>query len=245
MKLHKLIYIFFFFCLVFESCAPKAGALILDTKVLEIEQLSPNTWVHRSFLDTKSYGPVPSNGMIYIHKGSAIIFDTPANLSATEALIEWLEKEKKVQIEAVVVGHFHEDCLVGLPLFHQKDIPSYGQAQTPALASGINFTPPKVLVEKEEVLDIGGQQVHLYYAGPGHAVDNMVGYIPAEKALFGGCLVKALGAGRGNLADADIKKWSDTVKKVWDHFPEVKYVVPGHGSSGDTALLDFTIDMFK
>lgn len=183
--------------------------------------------------------------MVYIHKGEAIVFDTPANLPATEALINWLENEKKVVIKAVVAGHFHEDCLLGLPLFHQKNIPSYGQAQTPVLASSIGFTPPLTLFEEEKILEIGGQQVHLFYPGPGHTVDNIVGYIPSEKALFGGCLVKAQGAGKGNLADADVEEWSRTVQAVRDHFPKVKYVVPGHGRPGDVTLLDFTVDLFN
>lgn len=245
MNFSRLFFLLLFCLIIFESCSPKTGAIILERQGLVIEQLSPSTWTHWSYLDTESYGKVRSNGMVYIQNGEAIVFDTPANLVATEALINWLENEKKVLIKAVVAGHFHEDCLLGLPLFHQKGISSYGQEQTPALAAGIGFTSPQSIFGQEKILDIGGQQVHLFYPGPGHTVDNIVGYVPSEKALFGGCLVKSIGAGKGNLADANIEKWSSSVKAVQDHFPEVKYIVPGHGRSGDATLLDFTINLFK
>jgi metallo-beta-lactamase class B len=91
----------------------------------------------------------------------------------------------------------------------------------------------------------GGSEVHLYYPGAGHAIDNIVTYIPTAQTLFGGCLLKSLGSGKGNLADADTEKWSATVKNVQDHFPNIKFVVPGHGKAGNTALLEFTIGLFN
>ena len=58
-------------------------------------------------------------------------------------------------------------------------------------------------------------------------------------------MIKAMGSGRGNLADADLKEWSKTVKAVRERFPAVGTVVPGHGDVGGPKLLDYTIDLFK
>ncbi|MCK0206070.1 MBL fold metallo-hydrolase [Ornithobacterium rhinotracheale] len=57
-------------------------------------------------------------------------------------------------------------------------------------------------------------------------------YFPKDQVLFGGCLVKELGAGKGNLSDAFPKEWSATIQKVKHAYPEAKIVVPGHGKIG-------------
>ena len=63
--------------------------------------------------------------------------------------------------------------------------------------------------------------------------------------LFGGCLIKAQGAGKGNLADADVEAWPVTVKSVKERFKHAHTVVPGHGKHGGTDLLDYTITKFS
>ncbi|WP_452222165.1 alpha/beta hydrolase [Lacinutrix salivirga] len=75
--------------------------------------------------------------------------------------------------------------------------------------------------------------------------DNIVGYVPSEKVLFGCCLVKSLNASEGNLSDSSIEDWSKTVEKLKNEFSEIENVVPGHGKSGGTELLDYTINQFK
>jgi metallo-beta-lactamase class B len=62
--------------------------------------------------------------------------------------------------------------------------------------------------------------------------------------IFGGCLIKEVGAGKGNLADANTIDWSNTVRKIRDEYPDVKRIVPGHGQPGGIELLDYTIKLF-
>jgi metallo-beta-lactamase class B len=71
-----------------------------------------------------------------------------------------------------------------------------------------------------------------------------VAYFAKEKVLFGGCLLKELHASKGFLGDAVVADWSRTVMYVKQAFPDVKWVVPGHGQVGDKALLDYTIQLF-
>jgi metallo-beta-lactamase class B len=77
-----------------------------------------------------------------------------------------------------------------------------------------------------------------------HSPDNIVTWIPGEKILFGGCMVKAMDAGRGNHSDANLQQWSATISKVKKEFPQAKIVISGHGDHGGTELLDYTIKMF-
>ena len=72
-----------------------------------------------------------------------------------------------------------------------------------------------------------------------------MGYFPDEQILFGGCLVKEIGASKGNLADANTQAWASSVKKIKLLYPNVKIVIPGHGKPGGVELLDYTIGLFK
>lgn len=85
----------------------------------------------------------------------------------------------------------------------------------------------------------------LKFFGEGHTSDDIVGYIPSEKALFGGCLIKSLKAGKGNLEDANINEWSTTVEMIKKEIPELAIVIPGHGKYGNEKLLDYTIELFR
>ena len=81
--------------------------------------------------------------------------------------------------------------------------------------------------------------------GEGHTRDNVVAYVPSDRVLFGGCLIKELGANEGYVGDANTEAWSETVARVKRNFPEVQTVIPGHGKIGNAELLDYTILMFE
>lgn len=83
------------------------------------------------------------------------------------------------------------------------------------------------------------------FFGEGHTADNIISYLPSEKAMFGGCMIKEIGAGKGNLADANVNEWSKSVRKVKLAYHEVQYIIPGHGKYGGVDLLDYTIKMFE
>lgn len=91
----------------------------------------------------------------------------------------------------------------------------------------------------------GGLEVITKFFGEGHTKDNVVAYVPADQVLFGGCLIKENGAGKGNLEDANTAAWSNTVAKVKAAYPRVRLVIPGHGKHGGTELLDYTLALFQ
>lgn len=216
-----------------------------DSNSLIIKRITENTFVHISYLNTNTFGRVACNGMIYVQGNEAIIFDTPTNDSVSNILIALIEKRWKKTIKAIVVNHFHEDCTGGLAAFHNKGIPSYGNKLTQALAPTVPMTAPQNAFDTELVLTIGNQRVVNRFFGEAHTKDNIVSYIPSEKVLFGGCMIKALKANKGYLGDANLAEWSNTVEKVKTTFPDMQWVVPGHGNVGNIELLDYTIEMFR
>ncbi len=209
--------------------------------------LGAHTYVHRSWLYDNVWGKVPCNGMVYINNKEAIVFDTPTNDTAATELIDWLQGQG-IKIRAVVVNHFHGDCLGGLKAFHDAGIPSYANNLTLKLAGeDVKNHPvvPQNGFDGELILTVGSGKVINRYCGEAHTKDNIVSYVPEDRALFGGCMVKEMGAGKGNLNDANQATWPATIAQVKQHFGEAKYVVPGHGRHGDTRLLDYTIKLFS
>jgi metallo-beta-lactamase class B len=57
-------------------------------------------------------------------------------------------------------------------------------------------------------------------------------------------MVKSLGSGKGNLADADTLAWAGTVRKVMELVNDSTTVIPGHGKHGGRELLEYTVGMF-
>lgn len=218
---------------------------LYTSEILKIEQTGDYIFTHISYLQTDNFGNVPCNGMIYFNGDEAIIYDTPTDNRAAAELIDWIQNEQKKKIKAIIVTHFHIDCLGGLQEFHNHDIPSYASGLTIELARENEEILPKNGFAADINLMVGSKYAIAKYFGPGHTADNIVGYIPDERTLFGGCLIKALNAGKGNLSDANTSEWAQTVEKIKNEYPDLQTVIPGHGKNGGKELLDYTIKLFE
>lgn len=243
MKLRLLLLVLL--CVSGSSAQDKSDPVYASDQ-LKIKSLSEHVFMHISYLTTNDFGKVDCNGMIYLNGDEAIVFDTPTNDKASAELIDWIKTTKHKRIKAVVVTHFHEDCLGGLQAFHQNGTTSYANAKTIDLARsrGVKVLPATGFDPSVE-FTVGGEKVLASYYGAGHTEDNVVGYVPSEEALFGGCLVKCMDASKGFLGDANLPAWSKTVSAVKAKYPSLKTVIPGHGPHGGSELLDYTIRLFR
>ena len=247
----KLFFAFGIF--IFFSCGSgkiattetNTGKELYKSETLVINQISEHVYQHISFLDVKGFGKVPCNGMIVACKNEAVIFDTPKDDETSRELIDWVSKSLKCKIKAVIPTHYHIDNLGGLDEFHRQGIESYAYYKTIQIAKEKGLPVPQHGFDKYLDLKVGNEKVHVEFFGEGHTCDNVVGYFPSENIMFGGCLIKEVGAGKGNLEEANLKEWSETVKKVKEKYPKVKTVIPGHGQIGGIELLDYTINLFS
>lgn len=222
----------------------KSQDYVYQNDSLRVDQLTENTFQHITYLKTQDFGNVACNGMIVRDNGEAIIFDTPSNDEDAKELIEWVENTLQCKVVAVVATHFHIDCLGGLNEFHRKGIPSYASNKTIDLARSHHSPVPQNGFNDQLEIKVGNKKVVNAYVGEGHTLDNIVGYFPSEKVLFGGCMIKSMGAGKGNLEDANLKEWPKTVSKVKTQFSEATVILPGHGDAGGQELLDYTMKLF-
>ncbi len=245
-KLLWVLWVFVFSFLLLacvQNTSPIQGNISKNVPV-QFQKLSPRTYIHISYLDIGTPEKVPCNGMIVVNEGQAVIFDTPPDDAASRHLIAWVEDSLSAHVKAIIPTHFHQDCLGGLRAFHEKGIPSYALQRTRVFADSNRAVVPQRGFEEHLEIQIGGEQVIARFHGEGHTRDNIVGYFPAEEILFGGCMIKSLGAGEGNLADANVKAWAASVANIKAAYPDLRVVIPGHGDAGSAELFDYTIDMF-
>lgn len=210
-----------------------------------IQKVRDNVYEHTTYLETEDFGKVPCNGMIVFDKKEAIIFDTPANDSISAALLNWVKDSLDCKVVAIIPTHFHNDCLGGLAEFHRRKIPSYALNRTIELAKTKKLVTPQNGFDDLLRLKVGNREVIAEFNGEGHTKDNIVGYFPSEKVMFGGCLIKEINAEKGNLEDANVNNWSETVSKLKEKYADTEVIIPGHGKSGDTTLLNYTIKLFE
>jgi metallo-beta-lactamase class B len=190
------------------------------------------------------YGRIGSNGLILINSGEAALFDTPMNEQLTKDLVKWIQDSLKVKIVEFVPNHWHSDCIGGLVYIKSLGIASYANEKTIEIAKTNNLATPAHGFKDSLTLTLGNKQIICTYLGAAHSLDNIVVWIPSEKVLFAGCMVKELkSTNLGNTADGDLKEYPRTIEKVLDKYHNAKYVIPGHGDFGGIELIKHTLDL--
>lgn len=206
---------------------------------LEIKKIEEGVYLHTSYEKFGSWGVVASNGLISVHGKSAVIIDTPVKESDNLQLLNWLD-DQHLAVDAVIAAHFHVDSTAGIALFNSKNIPTYATALTNRLLAKMSHEQAKNAIESDSFW-LSDHKVEMYYPGGGHTQDNIVVWLADKKILFGGCFVKPEYI--GNLEDAVLPAWPTSMQSVITKYPDVKWVVPGHGNFGDKTLLDKTLDI--
>lgn len=237
---------FFLVVWITASIPANSQELIFINEDLQLQRLSEDLYVHISWFELETYGRFSSNGMVYLQQGKALIVDSPMETGLLEPLTRFIEDSLGAQVAVAVPGHFHDDCLNGLPYFHSKGAVSISGKKTQDICRENDLVVPQRSFRRKKQLKFGDSKVVLRYFGGGHAPDNIVVWFPEEQVLFGGCMIRALEAGGlGNTGDAIMEEWGPTVVKIQKAFPAVKTVIPGHGLIGDRKLLQHTIDLIR
>ncbi|GAB5466902.1 MAG: BcII family subclass B1 metallo-beta-lactamase [Candidatus Kapaibacteriales bacterium] len=227
------------------SCCSADPKLVYQSENLYIEEISEGVYRHISFIDIPNYGKFPCNGVAIVSQNESAIFDTPVYDYAGKELLAFLADGLNTTIKYVVPTHFHIDCLGSIDVFTHNGAKSISSELTEQLAMKDSRKAMDSTFNESLFLEIGDIETITKHHGQGHTKDNVVTYLPKHNILFGGCLIKELGAGKGNLDDANIEQWPKTVKQVKREYPEVKVVIPGHGKTGGAELLDYTIELFE
>jgi len=202
---------------------------------LKLVKLTEHTYLHTGN---------NNNGVIFINKGEAVIVSTPETDKETQNLIDWV-KNQKLKIVGYIVDRWHPDAMGGINVVHKSGIKTYANELTRKECEKKGLPVPKSGFYPKLELTVGGEKVIAHYLGSAHTEDGIVVWIPKDKILFGGNEVRNAGGWYGNIGDANLKEWSNTISKVKELYGTAKIVISGHGQYGGVELLDYTIDMYK
>lgn len=206
---------------------------------IEITKVQQGVYLHKSYNDIKNFGLVSSNGLIVIENDQAFIVDTPWSEKDTENLVNWV-KDKNYHLLGSISTHSHDDRTAGIAWMNRHNIPTYAsQLTNTLLMKAGKAAAESTLTGIESTLFEG--MITTFYPGEGHAVDNIVVWLPKFKILFGGCLVRSLASkSLGYTGEANIQQWGSSINKLQRKFSDAVLVVPGHGKVGGIELLNHT-----
>lgn len=214
---------------------------------MRVTKLRDGVWRHVSGQDLgDGIGWVESNGLIVREADGLVLIDTAWGVEPTIALLDWIERELRLPVRRAIVTHAHDDRLGGAAVLVQRGIPFYGHPLTAEFAPGFHRPPPAVIEGLEKpgsTVKVGGLEV--CFPGAGHTRDNIVVWIPSARLLVGGCFVKSAASKTlGNVADADVPAWDDSIRRVQQRYAAGDILVlPGHGEPGGSELLQHTLDL--
>jgi metallo-beta-lactamase class B len=219
-----------------------------DSLVMIDRNIGLTKLTNKAFLVQSSFacnGRLDCNHLIVLDGRDMVLINTPASDSLTTIMLNLLENKFRRKITKVIVSHFHKDSSGGLRETSKRGITSYGLDLTNNLLRSEN---KKLDVVFKDSMTISPQSIHLdlFYFGAGHSIDNILIWVPGDKILFGGCLLKSLEAkDKGNIKDADLHAWPETIKKVKARFKDARIVIPGHMAIGDSLLFEQTLRLVK
>ncbi len=213
---------------------------------IQIHKLFDGVYIHTSWQEHPGWGRVRSNGLIFSSGGEVFLVDTAWNDAQTEQILGWIRETLGSVPRRAVVTHGHNDRMGGIGALGRAGVTTYALPLTAEKAAPQGWRLPDSLLAAEQRFTIGDQCVEVFFPGPGHTDDNLVVWLPKDRVLFGGCLVKDASATTlGNTAEANLPEWPAAIRRLIDRYRDAVLVVPSHGPVGDRNLLNHTLHLLE
>jgi cyclase len=107
----------------------------------------------------------------------------------------------------------------------QPALAQFARALEPWDFSGIELTPPTILIDDHLALDLDGSPVDITYVGPAHTEGDVVVHLPEHRIVFAGDVIFRLCTPIG--WEGTYARWIESLDYIISLDPEV--IVPGHG----------------
>ena len=207
---------------------------------LAIKQVAEGIYEHKSYLNVTNFGLVEANGLVVVQDNQAYIIDTPWTDKDTAKLLEWITLQGFTAV-ASISTHSHQDRAGGIGYLNSQGINTIVSETTQLILADSHKSKAQTTFTGKHY-SVKADLIEVYDLGAGHTQDNLVVWLPKQKILFGGCLIKSLDStNMGYTGEADMKAWPLTLNKLQQQFPQVNLVIPGHGASGDMSLVSHTM----
>ncbi|MFT5884668.1 MAG: metallo-beta-lactamase class B [Arcticibacterium sp.] len=242
----RSIFVVFLALPSFGDAIAQSGKTHFIDEDIQLIHLQDSIYIHKTYHYFEAFGRFPSNGLVVIKNGQALLVDTPIDNAKTEKLSNYIKDSLGAEIKQLVIGHFHEDCLGGLEYLKSIGVSSLANLLTLTKCIEDSLSIPSESFTGSKTFSFNGEAIECRFFGGGHSFDNITVWLPNQKILVGGCMVRASSAkGLGNLSDAVLAEWDGSIQKVWDAYPNANIVIPGHGNYGGTELLSHTLELVK
>lgn len=221
------IYFFFISLLIISS---------FSSPQIEVFKLKEDVYIYQSF-GTYQGNLVSANGLIVESSNEVALIDSPWDEQQTIQLLDWIDREIGKPISFTIITHAHKDRIGGIEILKSRNIPTISNRLTQVEASKKGFRKPDQFFNTDTLLTFGNSSLEAYYPGPGHTIDNSVVYLNNHDILYGGCFIKSSTSNSlGNLEDAVLVDWPNSLQHVIERYPEHKVVIPGHGNWNPGAM---------
>lgn len=210
---------------------------------LKITHLTDNLYLY------VSYGKYmntyyPANAMYMVTNKGIVLFDTPWAKRYYQPLLDSLWARHHQKVILCISTHFHDDRTGGLKYYNAKGIKTYTTATTDSLSTLHHNNRARFLLYQDSTFKVGQSSFSTYYPGPGHTLDNIVIWFPKQKVLYGGCLIKSVSdTSLGNLEDADVPQWANSLRRLQKKFPNPHFVIVGHNDWRDPNSIQHTLKL--
>lgn len=212
---------------------------------LKISHLTGDFYVYTTYKDLNGY-LFPSNSMYLVTNQGVVLFDTPWDTTQFQPLLDSIFAKHQKNVVMAISTHYHDDRTAGLDFLKQQGVKTYTSKLTNNLSKQHYEKLATFYFEKDTTFKVGNYQFETYYAGKGHTEDNVVIWFENEKILYGGCLVKSTESSTlGNIADASLDDWEQTLRNVMKKYPKSKFVIPGHFGWANNNGLKYTIKLLQ
>jgi metallo-beta-lactamase class B len=212
---------------------------------LSINKVATGLYVFTTYNSYKGE-KYPANGLYAVTPKGVILVDCPWDTTQFQPLLDSIRKRHDKRVVACIVTHSHADRAAGLPYYQTKGIRTYTSQKTDSICRATHAPRAQYFLPNDTSLYIGGIKMRVFFAGEGHTPDNIVVWFPQTKLLYGGCLIKSTDATSiGNIADANLKAYPLTLKKLQQVFPNPRYIIPGHEGWKSSKSIEHTLELLK
>lgn len=212
---------------------------------LQIQHLKGNCYVYTTWQKYKGE-PVPSNSMYIVTDAGVVMIDVPWDSTQTLPLLDSIRIRHGKKVVLCIATHHHGDRTGSFDVLQQQGIATWSSKETLRLCKENKEKQAQFFFVNDTTFTVGQTTIETYYPGSGHTIDNIVIWIGSEKVLYGGCFVKSIEAeDLGYIAEADLRQWPLSIKRVQQKYADAVFVIPGHEAWSDKRALDHTLKLLK
>jgi metallo-beta-lactamase class B len=199
-----------------------------------VTEIAPQVWLHTTTARISGDYIFPANGLIIERPTGSLIIDTGYLPERAEILLQWSKTTLSAPITSALATHFHNDRTGGIDGLKKHGVRTLAYPLTCQLAVEHQLPVPEPIKDFRTNRFKLDDSCELFFPGAGHRRDNVVVWIARQRVLFGGCLLKSVSSDSlGNINDAVVAEWSDSIRRMQAQYPIPSTTIPGHGTIAD------------